>query len=113
MLSNPLLTIFSPTKAPAMITPTYTDVFDFIFFEERERKKRKLINMDDDDEVENEGKSGKKNIILLKEKTQKRVRALSLPFFSYDKTHHERLVKRVEHLSTNLSLSYYSCTLKR
>ena len=39
MLSNPLLTIFSPTKAPAMITPTYTDVFDFIF-EERERKKR-------------------------------------------------------------------------
>ena len=72
MLSNPLLTIFSPTKAPAMITPTYTDVFDFIFFEERERKKRKLINMDDDDEVENEGKSGKKNIILLKEKTQKK-----------------------------------------
>jgi hypothetical protein len=80
-------------------------VFDFIFFEERERKKRKLINTDDDDdEVENEGKSGKKNIILLKEKTQKRVHALSLPFFSYDKTHHERLVKRVEHLSTNLSL---------
>ena len=104
MLSNPLLTIFSPTKAPAMITPTYTDVFDFIFFEERERKKRKLINTDDDDEVENEGKSGKKNIILLKEKTQKRVRALSLPFFSRNKTHHERLVKRVEHLSTNLSL---------
>jgi len=62
-----------------MITPTYTDVFDFIFFEERERKKRKLINTDDDDEVENEGKSGKKNIILLKEKTQKRVRALLCP----------------------------------
>ena len=76
MLSNPLLTIFSPTKAPAMITPTYTDVFDFIF-EERERKKRKLINMDDDDEVENEGKSGKKNIILLKEKTQQKKYALS------------------------------------
>ena len=59
--------------------------------------------MDDDDEVENEGKSGKKNIILLKEKTQKRVRALLCPS-SRDKTHHERLVKRVEHLSTNLSL---------
>ena len=28
--------------------------------------------MVDDDEVENEGKSGKKNIILLKEKTQKK-----------------------------------------
>ena len=28
MLSKPLLTIFSPTKAPAMMTPTYTDVFD-------------------------------------------------------------------------------------
>jgi hypothetical protein len=35
--------------------------------------------MDDDDEVENEGKSGKKNIIILKEKTQKRVRALLCP----------------------------------
>ena len=38
-----------------------------------------------------------------KEKTQKRVRALLCPS-SRDKTHHERLVKRVEHLSTNLSL---------
>ena len=43
MLSNPLLTIFSPTKAPAMITPTYTDVFD-CWFVKRERKRKELIH---------------------------------------------------------------------
>ena len=64
MLSNPLLTIFSPTKAPAMITPTYTDVFDFIFFEERERRKE-LINTDDDDEVENRENRERKNTIII------------------------------------------------
>ena len=43
MLSNPLLTIFSPTKAPAMITPTYTDVFDCCWFVKRERKRKKRV----------------------------------------------------------------------
>ena len=42
--------------------------------------------MDDDDEVENEGKSGKKNIIILKEKTQKKYALFSALLLAIKRT---------------------------
>ena len=39
-LSKPLLTIFSPTSAPATITPTYTGVLDCPLVDERGSRKR-------------------------------------------------------------------------
>ena len=115
MLSNPLLTIFSPTKAPAMITPTYTDVFD-CWFVKRERKRKELIH---GWWCWKRGKSGKKNTIIIiiiksvvvyrvkhfrqtKKKNKAKKGTLSAPRSNKTgvprKTHHERLVKRVEHL---------------
>lgn len=53
MLSKPLLTIFSPTKAPAMMTPTYTDVFDCFVMINSSRERVMILNV-------REEKNGKK-----------------------------------------------------